>query len=169
MQDSRNLRIFMIGALALALAALIAVPASAKPTPYLSHGIGVDAAQFSGAEPELVIPYLSHGTGVDQSDFAGAAAKPRTVIPYLSHGMGIEGTQFAGAARQTVVPYLSHGVGVDESQFSGQPNAPKPTAPTAADDDGLTTAWKVGGVAALLAAAAALALVGMQRRDVAVP
>ena len=174
MQDYFNIRMFMIGALALALAAMLAGPALGKPTP--SHH-PVIAASLAGAAPVQVIPYLSHGIGVDESQFTGvevqpsvAAARPTMVVPYLSHGVGVDESQFAGSAAQPtmVVPYMSHGVGVDESQF-GRPTPPKTETPVASGGDGNDWQWKVGGVAGLVAAAAALALVGRQRRDVALP
>jgi hypothetical protein len=166
MQDYFNIRTFMLGAFALALAALLAGPVQAKPTPSVAQSV---------VEPAMVIPYLSQGQGVDAAQFAGTAAtvEPQTVIPYLSHGEGVDASQFAGTAatveRQTAVPYLSHGVGVDESQFAGTQKPTFQTTATASDDDGIGWEWKAGGLGALIAAAAALALAGRQRRDVALP
>jgi hypothetical protein len=167
MQDYFNIRTYMLGAFALALAALLAGPAQAKPTPFVAQ---------SGVEPAMVIPYLSHGIGVDKSQFAGveakrnSAAQPTMVVPYLSHGVGVDETQFTGNEPQVMaVPYLSHGVGVDESQFAGSQQPTFQTTATVSDDEGLAWEWKAGGLGALIAAAAALALAGRQRRDVALP
>jgi hypothetical protein len=136
MQDYFNIRTYMLGAFALALAALLAGPAQAKPTPFVAQ---------SGVEPAMVIPYLSHGIGVDKSQFAGV--EPQVMA----------------------VPYLSHGAGVDESQFAGSQQPTFQTTATVSDDEGLAWEWKAGGLGALIAAAAALALAGRQRRDVALP
>jgi hypothetical protein len=164
MQDFFNIRIYMLGAFALALAAWLAGPAQAKPTPYVQS-------------VPAVVPYLSHGIGVDDTRFTGADETQFTgnepqlmVVPYLSHGVGVDETQFTGNEPQLmVVPYLSHGVGVDESQFAGSQKPTVQTTATVSDDDGLGWEWKAGGLGALIAAAAALALAGRQRRDVALP
>ncbi len=158
MQDTRTLKTLMVGALMIAIAALLTAPAQAQVVPYLSHGIGVDQSQFTGDDstgPQQVIPYLSHGVGVDQSQYTG-----------------VEST-----STQQVVPYLSHGVGVDQSQFTGQTagelefKAPPQGTGTSASsgDDSVGRTWALGGVAALIIAAAALAVTGGQRRRMALP
>ena len=101
-------------------------------------------------------------------------------IPYLSHGVGVDRSQYTGVestSTQQVVPYLSHGVGVDQSQFTGQTagelefKAPPQGTGTSASsgDDSVGRTWALGGVAALIVAAAALALTGGQRRRMALP
>jgi hypothetical protein len=91
------------------------------PIPYLSHGVGVNTADFGGSavnstpQPRVVIPYLSQGVGVNAADFGGSAVnstpQPRVVIPYLSHGVGVTSAELFGTgpddrafARTTVEP-----------------------------------------------------------------
>jgi hypothetical protein len=86
----------------LTFVAFAAVPtlAQAKPTPsdsnyseipYLSHGVGVDEANFGGSASTSEyqyrlgageIPYLSHGVGVDEKSLgASVAASKSTLSP----------------------------------------------------------------------------------------
>jgi hypothetical protein len=82
----------------LTLAAFAAVPtfAQAKPNPsvsnyseipYLSHGVGVDEANFGGSasgsayQYRLEIPYLSQGVGVDEKILGAAVVASKTVSP----------------------------------------------------------------------------------------
>jgi hypothetical protein len=85
----------------LTLLAFAAVPtfAQAKPTPsdsnyseipYLSHGVGVDEANFGGSASSSEyqyrlgageIPYLSHGVGVDDASLGAAVVASKTVSP----------------------------------------------------------------------------------------
>ena len=132
MQDTRTLRTLMVGALMIAIAALLTAPAQAQVVPYLSHGIGVDQSQFTG----------DHSTG------------PQQVIPYLSHGVGVDQSQFTG---QTA----------GELEFKAPPQGTGTSA--SSGDDSVGRTWALGGVAALIVAAAALALTGGQRRRMALP
>jgi hypothetical protein len=85
----------------LALSAFVAVPtvAQAKPTPsdsnysdipYLSHGVGVDEANFGGSASSseyqyrlgtVEIPYLSQGVGVDEESLGASVAASKVVSP----------------------------------------------------------------------------------------
>jgi hypothetical protein len=85
----------------LTLVAFAAVPtlAQAKPTPsdtnysdipYLSHGVGVDEANFGGSATSSEyqyrlgageIPYLSHGVGVDEESLGASVAASKVVSP----------------------------------------------------------------------------------------
>jgi hypothetical protein len=79
----------LTGLLAFVLTAMLVQAAAAAPQviPYLSHGIGVDNAQYryhdgewiprSSTKAPLVIPYLSHGVGVDQSLYSGKSHQLR--------------------------------------------------------------------------------------------
>ena len=144
MRDRNTHSRLIIAALMLALAAVIAGPASARPTPSANG-----SSDVSDSTPTTVVPYLSHGIGVDKSQFTGTAAAPELVIPYLSHGIGVDESQFTGTnaakAPELVIPYLSHGVGVDESRFAGAAN--ETSTATAPRGDGWSE-WGVSGVAA---------------------
>ena len=86
MNDRLTRMIFATAALA-AVAAVLAGPVgasngqsqSAAVVPYLSHGIGVDASQFSGQAPQT-IPYLSQGVGVDPTQFSGQTSPRLTGV-----------------------------------------------------------------------------------------
>ena len=108
----------------------VATPSSQPSAiPYLSRGIGVDAAQWNGqaqAKPAGVHAALQR----DRSETATFTVQPEA-IPYLSHGVGVDASQFSGPGLGTkatssvasgTIPYLSQGVGVDASQFSGRPS-----------------------------------------------
>ena len=170
---------------------------SSQPStiPYLSHGIGVDAAQWSGqaqatetatftVQPEA-IPYLSQGYGVDESQFNEL----------------VRGAEAASSVAPGTIPYLSQGIGVDASQFSGRPSvgltgdspltrvsAPEPqgltgdsamtrypgTVTTPATSGGSEIDWTSlgagAGMGALLAAAIAGVVLATRRRGgVALP
>ena len=147
MRDRNTHSRLIIAALMLALAAVIAGPASARPTPSANG-----SSDVSDSTPTTVVPYLSHGIGVDKSQFTGTstAAAPELVIPYLSHGIGVDESQFTGTsnaakAPELVIPYLSHGVGVDESRFTGA--ARQTSTATAPGGEGWYE-WGVSGVAA---------------------
>ncbi len=105
-----------------------ATPTSQPSTiPYLTHGIGVDAAQWSG---QVQTKLTGVHAALQDERSETSAVEPGT-IPYLSHGVGLDASQFGGLGRGTeatsavapaTIPYLSQGVGVDASQFGGQPS-----------------------------------------------
>jgi len=49
---------------------------SAIETPYLSLGIGVDGSRTYGGAAPTVIPYLSHGIDVNPAQFSGSPVRP---------------------------------------------------------------------------------------------
>jgi hypothetical protein len=108
----------------------VASPSSQPSTiPYLTHGIGVDAAQWSG-RAQTTLTGVHAALQRDRSETATPTVQPET-IPYLSHGVGVDASQFDGlglgtAATSSVasgtIPYLSQGVGVDASRFGGRPS-----------------------------------------------
>jgi hypothetical protein len=115
MNDNTTLRMMIATAALAAVAALFAGGANAKMLD--EGGSGGGASAVPATQPPT-IPYLSHGIGVDASQFSGQASpKPTGVHAALARDR--EPAASSTAERQTI-PYLSHGIGVDESQFSGQ-------------------------------------------------
>jgi hypothetical protein len=129
MDEKTTRMVFATAALA-AVAALLAGPAGAQ----IPEGTGGQpvAAQSDGWEAQsrgdVVVPYLSQGMGVDKARFSGTASRT-LAAPATTQGLDMA-IKTAIAARaseakqveQQTVPYLSHGVGVDESQFAGTPS-----------------------------------------------
>jgi hypothetical protein len=87
MKDDTRMRTIMAAALVLALAAMLAGPAGARPIDDTGKTLTAseraslrpdDRGGLQGVgsvvEPQVVIPYLSHGQGVDQSQFSGEPA-----------------------------------------------------------------------------------------------
>jgi hypothetical protein len=114
----------------LTLLAFAAVPtfAQAKPTPSVSN--------YSE------IPYLSHGVGVDEANFGGSASSSEyqyrlgaTEIPYLSQGVGVDDASLGAAvvASKTVSPddraLPRSGVGVDDATLGAAVVASKTVSP----------------------------------------
>jgi len=139
MDDKSTRMIFATAALA-AVAAVLAGPAGA----YIQEGDGAQpvASQSDGwqaqSSGDVVVPYLSQGMGVDKAQFSGAATRKvagqtasqqgldvaiKTAIASRSYG--------ASQVEQQTIPYRSQGVGVDESQFAGKASA-RPTGVHAA-------------------------------------
>ena len=111
MDEKTTHMVFATAALA-AVAAVLAGPAGAR------------VAEGNGVQP-VVVPYLSHGVGVDKAQFSGEASRtPSAAQARQGVDVAIR-TAIAGRAEsesQTAgqtIPYLSQGVGVDESQFAG--------------------------------------------------
>jgi hypothetical protein len=108
----------------------VAAPAGQPSTiPYLSHGIGVDAAQWTG-QTQTGLNGVHAALQRDRSETATFTVQPEA-IPYLSQGYGVDASQFDELVRDAeatssvasgTIPYLSQGVGVDASQFSGRPS-----------------------------------------------
>jgi hypothetical protein len=196
MNDNTTLRMMIATAALAAVAALFAGGANAKMLD--EGGSGGGASAVPATQPPT-IPYLSHGIGVDASQFSGQASpKPTGVHAALARDR--EPAASSTAERQTI-PYLSHGIGVDAAQFSGQASlgltgdspltrvsAPEPegltgdspltrypgTVSLPATSGGSDTDWTwfgVGaGMAALLAAGLAGVLLSTRHRNrVALP
>ena len=98
-----------------------AVPATQPQTiPYLSHGIGVDASQFSGqatsGQKSLGLTGDSALTRVDRE----VVVVDNTLDPAIRTAIAAHKSDSAVTVEQQTIPYLSHGIGVDAAQFSGQ-------------------------------------------------
>jgi hypothetical protein len=106
----------MVAALVLALAALLAGPAAARPiiddlgtapaggTPAL-HPNDLGGAQGVGAvtAPQVVVPYMSHGLGVDARDFQGSSGPALTATSSGDNGFAWESASIGGAAALLVL------------------------------------------------------------------
>ena len=74
-QSPITLKTFMIGALAVASAMMLALPAYAKPILGISAEPTVDSSKFDvDGSSGTVVPYLSHGIGVEESQYAGSGS-----------------------------------------------------------------------------------------------
>ena len=142
--------------------------------PYLSHGVGVTAADLGigasktpddrafsrqsqpAAEKSVEIPYLSHGVGVTAGDLGFAAegsAQPRVEIPYLSHGVGFSAADL-GVSRTS-----------DDRPFSKATSVGAPSVSAAGDGSGIDVGTgTVSGIILLLAAAGAGLVVHHSRK-----
>jgi hypothetical protein len=141
-QSPITLKSFMIGALALAVAMMLALPAQARPILGTSAEPTVDSSKFEvDASPGMVVPYLSHGMGVDQSQYSGTPASGQSPTDNSGWYTGLEHSDL-----------------------------PQATSSSASSDGTFDWSWQTGGIAALIIAAAALGLVALQRgRRVAMP
>jgi hypothetical protein len=160
MKDDTRMRAMMVTALVLALAAMLAGPASARPIDLDGReltaseratlrpddkagplGVGAIATQARQSLYGYAMDYRSHKTG----PLGGAIvtqANPSLygyAMDYRPHKTGPLGGAIATQANPSlygyamdyrpqeqskpVIPYLSHGQGVDASQFSGTENA----------------------------------------------
>jgi hypothetical protein len=128
MDDKTTRMVFATAALA-AVAAVLAGPAGAQ----IPEGNGVQpvAAQSDGWEAQsrgdVVVPYLSQGMGVDKAQFSGTASRKLAGQATAQQGVDVAiRTAIAGRSQETTqveqqtIPYLSQGVGVDKSLFAGQ-------------------------------------------------
>ena len=184
-----------------ATAALVAVAVLAGPAgAQIPEGTGAQpvTAQSDGwqaqSRGDYVVPYLSQGVGVDKAQFSGTAS--RTLADQASAQPGLDvaiktaidaRSQKANQVEQQTIPYLSHGIGVDESLFQGASSlgltgdSPltrgdvasvlQPTAKVTSGGD-FDWAWAGfgAGMAALLAAAMAALYLSARHRDrVALP
>jgi hypothetical protein len=104
-----------------AVAAFLAGPASAYVMDV--EGGGGSGTAAVAAQPQVqpgTIPYLSHGIGVDQAQFSGTVEQ---LDPAIRTAMVAEAAAKAKAqasAAPGAIPYLSHGIGVDQSLFQGE-------------------------------------------------
>jgi hypothetical protein len=142
MKDNRATSMLMVTALTLALAAMLAGPASARPI-----------LDETTAAP-ISTPTFDDKASLYKGD--GLSTSPAVVIPYVSQGVGVDESLFAGTVTPTVVPYLSHGVGVDETLFAGAPSAATQILDTTtpASDD----AWYEFSVLGIVGAAGLMAV-----------
>jgi hypothetical protein len=122
MNDNTTTRMLLTTAVFAAVAALLAGPASA----FVTDGDGGDRGTASvAAQPQVepgTIPYLSHGIGVDESQFSGATVD-NTLDPAIQAAIQARKSEAAVArllAEKGPIPYLSHGIGVDQSLFQGE-------------------------------------------------
>jgi hypothetical protein len=154
--DSQKTMFMMVSALVLALAAMLAGPAGARP-------IDVDGTELSSSQAANVRPDDEGGPQGVGAVGEGMSVMPYAgfVVPYLSQGMGIDAADFGGTGQAvdptSVIPYLSQDWRVDESQFSGVENSKAATHRVPQSDD---FAWRdvtLGAGAAI----AALLLAGM--------
>ena len=83
--------------------AVMAAPAAAQPLESSSSELGLQPQETT---PQ-VIPYLSHGIGVSAADFAGQPQATPQVIPYVAHGMGVSAEDYAGQAQAQSTTYVS--------------------------------------------------------------
>ena len=168
MNDRLTQMLIAMAALA-AVAAVLAGPVgassgpspSAAVVPYMSHGIGVDASQFSG-QASQTIPYLSQGVGVDTSQFAGQAPLRLTGV-------------HAGLVDRHSLPNEPQSLGLNGDSPLTRVSAPEPegltgdgaltrvrkTAPPAGMSGGNDIDWTSFGAGAGMAALAAAGLVGI--------
>lgn len=128
MNDKTSRMVFATAALA-AVAAVLAGPAGAQ----IPEGTGVQPvsgqsderqAQSSGS---VVVPYLSQGMGVDKAQFSGAGSRKLAGPAASHHGVDVAITTAiasrayeANQVERQTIPYLSQGIGVDESLFAGK-------------------------------------------------
>jgi hypothetical protein len=105
----------MVAALVLALAALLAGPAAARPIiddlgTAPAGGTAVHPNDLGGAQgvgavtaPQVVVPYMSHGLGVDASDFQGSSGPALTATSSGDNGFAWESASIGGAAALLVL------------------------------------------------------------------
>ena len=121
MNENFNTRMILTTAVFAAVAAFLAGPASAYVMDV--EGGGGSGTAAVAAQPQVqpgTIPYLSHGIGVDQAQFSGTVDQ---LDPAIRTAMVAEAAAKAKAqasAAPGAIPYLSHGIGVDQSLFQGE-------------------------------------------------
>ena len=121
MNDNLSSRMILTTAVFAAVAAFLAGPASAYVMDV--EGGGGSGTAAVAAQPQVqpgTIPYLSHGIGVDQAQFSGTVDQ---LDPAIRTAMVAEAAAKAKAqasAAPGAIPYLSHGIGVDQSLFQGE-------------------------------------------------
>ncbi len=106
MNDETRVRFLMATALMLAMAAMLAGPAGARP---------IEGTELSSAGLQTVRPDDKGGMlGV------GAISAPQLVVPYLSQGLGVDESQFTGTPQSTgaqAAPTSDDGGGNEASIF----------------------------------------------------
>jgi hypothetical protein len=116
-----TIRMLFTTAVVAAFAALLTGHASAYVMDV--EGGGGSGTAAVAAQPQVqpgTIPYLSHGIGVDQAQFSGTVEQ---LDPAIRTAMVAEAAAKAKAqasAAPGAIPYLSHGIGVDQSLFQGE-------------------------------------------------
>ena len=198
MYENTTARMLLTTAMLAAVAALFAGGANAMTN---DGDRGGDGVTIRSSQPS-VIPYLSHGIGVDASQWSGQGQATLTgVHAALQRDESQAATFTVEPAGVPYIPYLSQGQGVDASLFSGRRSlgltgdsaltrvsAPEPqgltgdsaitrypgtvsTPATSGDSEFDWTSFGAGaGMAALLAAAIAGVLLTTRRRGgVALP
>ena len=195
MNEITTARMLLTTAVLAAVAALFAGGANAKLMD-VDGGTASGAAASPTSQPST-IPYLTHGIGVDAARWSGQTQSTLTGV----HAALQRERSETSAVEPGTIPYLSQGVGVDASQFGGQPSvgltgdspltrvsAPEPagltgdsaitrypgTVTTPATSGGNEIDWTSfgagAGMAALLAAAiAGVVLTTRRRGGVALP
>jgi hypothetical protein len=141
MTNDTRMRTMMVAALVLALAAMLAGPAGARP-------IDVDGKGFTVSEQASTRPDDRGGPqGV------GSVVEPQVVIPYVSQGQGVDASQFRG----------------DPSRIERQPVQAPPAQATGDDRTGWLEPTTFGiAMAGLLLGAMALLSTRRRHGDVAV-
>jgi hypothetical protein len=169
-QSPITLKSFMIGALALAVAMMLALPAQARPILGTSAEPTVDSSKFEvDASPGMVVPYLSHGMGVDQSQYSGTPASGASATDNSGWYTGLEHSDLPQATSSSA---LDDTFDDNSGWYTGLEHSdlPQATSSSASSDGTFDWSWQTGGIAALIIAAAALGLVARQRgRRVAMP
>lgn len=128
MNEKTSRMVFATAALA-AVAAVLAGPAGAQ----IPEGTGGQpvAPQSDGwqaqSRGDYVVPYLSQGMGVDKAQFSGAGSRKLAGPAASHHGVDVAITTAiasrayeANQVERQTIPYLSQGIGVDESLFAGK-------------------------------------------------
>ena len=117
MNDITTFRMMIATAALAAFAAVFAGGANAMLQDVEGGGSVPGASAVPTTQP-MTIPYLSHGIGVDASQFSGQASPKLTGV----HAALTRNREAAttSTVEPMTIPYLSHGIGVDASQFSGQ-------------------------------------------------
>jgi hypothetical protein len=143
MKDDTRVRAMMATALVLAIAAMLAGPAGARPID--DTGKTLTASERASLRPD--------DKGGLQG--VGSIADPQVVIPYVSQGKGVDESQFGGQP-----------AGREHYTMPGSADAPTQPASAPQSDD--RTGWlepTTFGVAIAGLVLAGMALVSTRRRD----
>ena len=73
-----------------------AVPSALAFLPSPGSAGSAPARSLTARSAPSAIPYLSHGIGVDAATFVGTGVRTAPSIPYLSHGVGVSPAAFGG-------------------------------------------------------------------------
>ncbi len=147
MKDDTRMRFLMATALVLAIAAMLAGPAGARP-------IDTDGTELSSSQQQVLRPDDKAGAlGV------GAIAEPQTVIPYLSQGQGVDASQYGGVqnARSNSGWYTG-------LEYADLPQTGNQTAPPQSSDDPVWREPSVFGAALAALLLAAMTLMAVRKR-----
>jgi hypothetical protein len=119
MYDNFDIRMILTTAVFAAVAALLVGPASAYVMDVDGGGGGTSVTAQPNVEPGT-IPYLSHGVGVDQSQLSGAVEQLDPAIRTAIAAEAAAKLKAQSSAAPGAIPYLSHGIGVDQSLYQGE-------------------------------------------------